>query len=232
MDLISDFQILINKNTAKSVKILKGTFKNVGEGNLFYKAINRYYTGMRVLFEYLPKDERRSILLNNILMNMCSLMYCVTLKDIKLIYFLYRNTIECLLRYISEDYESRELEKLFLDIDQDVTGYEKICLEKYKSQIKYLYTEACHYIHTDVTRMPKEIKNMKQYDTHRRSINLSKELEFFKRLSYLIVIILIIKNYTQYDIMKKNSKAYLNDILTLEGRKELKSILLEKKAKL
>ena len=106
MDVVSDFKRTIEKNTANSMNILNKVYKKkeINSRKEFIREINKYYTGLRVLFQYTSGEEKQVQLLNNILLNMCSLLNCVIIGDIRLIYFLYRNTIESFLRYISQDY--------------------------------------------------------------------------------------------------------------------------------
>ena len=177
------------------------------------------------MFQYLDKDEKQEKLLDNILMDFCSLMNCVALRDKKLIYFLYRNIIECILRYISKDYTSKDLEKLFLHINNADDTLAKNILEKYKAQIKYIYTEACRYIHADISKMPLDVINMGVYYEHTKNDSLSQELKYFKELSILIISIIRAKYVANYNNLKPNSKAYISDILPLNNRIELNSIV-------
>ena len=229
MDVVSDFKRTIEKNTANSMNILNKVYKKkeINSRKEFIREINKYYTGLRVLFQYTSGEEKQVQLLNNILLNMCSLLNCVIIGDIRLIYFLYRNTIESFLRYISQDYAMKNLEDLFACIDNGSSGIEKNILTKYKSQIKYIYSEACKYIHTDINKVPENINNMKRFNTYVKR-NLKEELKYFRRLSILIISIIKIKYPEKYMCLKANAKAYIDDIIPLEKRTEYQDILDEK----
>ena len=53
MDVVSDFKRTIEKNTANSMNILNKVYKKkeINSRKEFIREINKYYTGLRVLFQ-------------------------------------------------------------------------------------------------------------------------------------------------------------------------------------
>lgn len=225
-----NFNQLVEENTNKSINILKETYleKEVLKFKSFIKTINKYYTGLEVLFRKLDKNSNQNKLLNNILMDLCSLIHCVILSDKKLIYFIYRNIIESILRYISNDINSKNLDNLFNQLVKSEEGFEKELINKYKGQLKEIYTESCRYVHTDITKIDTLLTTLTQYKSNSSNNNLKNEEKILKQLSCAIIALLKIKYRDNYELLRSNSKGYLDDILPLDIRIEYKKFLLKK----
>lgn len=225
MDLVSDFKERIESSTLQTVLSLNKIYKNISHQKKdFIREINKFYIGIRILFHYMSGEEKQVVLSNNILLDMCSLLHCVVLGDVKLIFFLYRNIIESFLRYLTKDYDSKNLDGLFNIIDGGTSGKEKQILEKYKSQIKDIYTECCRYIHVNIKNIPKNIYDLKKYDTYIKN-DLSTEKKKFQQLSVLIISILEIKYNDKYRLLKGNSKAYIDEIMPRKQRTEYAEVM-------
>lgn len=172
IDLVTDFKELINKSTDDTIVALGNIYKNLNLeiNRKFINNVNKYYIIMNVWNKKLKvkfNNADISRLLDNILLDYCSILNCVILSDEKLLNFLYRNIIESTLRIISGDLKTREIDNLFTDISKNSVGTkEKELLQMYSSQLKRIYNNNCLFIHTDTQKIPENITNLFEYNNN------------------------------------------------------------------
>ncbi|MBI6008372.1 hypothetical protein H8J91_04310 [Clostridium perfringens] len=231
MDLVTDFKEIIDENTEKTINSLKEIYIEVNEDKKydFYKSISKYYTAINLwkkqLEAKLELNEKDKILLCNLNLNFCSLINCVVLGDEKLINFLYRNIIETILRFCTKEYESKDLEAMFKKICITDNINKKKYLEKYSSQLKSIYINSCHYVHTDTSKINYDLVNLIKYKHNIEEFDLKKENNNFCKMLSIILQILQIMYIDLFEKMKSTSKAYFYDLSDLEQRIEYKEIL-------
>lgn len=234
MDLVTDIKRDVENSTKKTINTLKTVYSNIEEKNKkFYKDINIYYMIMSIWvnkLSYKYGNEENKNLLYNILVNYCSIINCVTLGDIKLINFLYRNTIEGVIRFISGETKSKDIEKIFRCISKNMSYSEDeiIILQSYASQLKSIYTDSCLYIHTDVSKIDKDIANMIKYRFNMENVDLEDTRRDFVKMNNSIINIFKIIYYDVYMEMKDNSKALHDEILPLKENMKVEPIVLKK----
>nr|WP_312986019.1 hypothetical protein [Clostridioides sp.] len=222
MDLTTDFKKIIKVNTESSIESLNKIYISVNreDNYLFYKEINQYYTLLKSWFTMLQKkyDEDFDLLLDNILINYCSLMHCVTLCDLKLINFLFRNTIESFLRFLLLDIENRDIERMFSELSSESIGCEKELIQMYSSQMRQIYTDNCFYIHAQPSKMIKDFNTLLDYKNNIDNPNLELyNLRIkFSNLNVAILSLLRIKYAERYIYMKDNIKSMHDEILPLQ----------------
>ncbi|SCK04726.1 Uncharacterised protein [uncultured Clostridium sp.] len=229
IDLVTDFEKIININTQKTIEVLKNTFNNVNieKNKPFIKSVTKYYTAIAIWNNNLSNiwGADRKKLMDNILLDYCSLLNCIVLGDEKLINFLYRNIIESILRVITNELKNKEIDSLF---KIEKIGYknieEKKMIESYSSLIKSIYINSCKYVHVDINKIPKKITNLLQYNTNSDTINNSKMLKDFEDLNIAILSILRIKYSNIYYNFKPNSKSFIEEIIPLKERIKIRDI--------
>lgn len=230
MDLVTDFQKMINTNTKKSISFLQKIYISVDQEKKYdlYRDVNKYYTAMSIwvknLIEY--DDSENNILLNNILLDYCSIINCIVLNDKKLIFFEIRNIIESFIRIVTKNYTTRDLEKLFRDINAiESIECKKNQMQIHISRLKQSYDEACLHIHTDTTRIPMSLTNLIDYNLNDISIN--EAMTTFNKVNLAMLNILKIKYIETYMSLKDNAKTYMDELLKLEDRIAFKKIIEE-----
>lgn len=221
MDLVTDFNKLINQNTEKTINSLAQIYIDTDKtkNSKFYKDITKYYSLMYVWVSKLSETEtsqEKKILLYNVLLNYCSIINCVKLGDKKLIMFLYRNTIEGIIRYITSELTTKELDSLFSSIikDEDIE-IQKELVQMYTSQIKQIYNDACLYIHTDTSKITKDIKNLIDYIYNMSNESLEMLRKDFEKMNIAIISIFKLRYVDVYLGMKANSRALHDEIMPL-----------------
>lgn len=236
MDLITDFKKIINQNTENTITSLKKIYININEDKnyTFYKDISKYYTAISSWVEVLKetfKDDNSKILLNNVLLDYCSIMHCVALGDVKLINFLFRNIIESFLRYITNELTARDIEEMFRKLSLNTNEKEKKLIQVYSSQIKQIYDDTCLYVHADTSRMPTDLTNLLDY--YRNSINIEMESlrKAFERLNIALINLLKIKYVELFINMKINVKGFLDEIVPIDERVKYQNYLVHRKTK-
>ena len=229
MDLVTDFDSLIQKNSEKSLAKLNELYKDVKQDlrKNFYKSINKFYTAMEVWVRQLSQkeiDEENKIILKNILYNYCLILHIVVIGDKKILNFLYRNTIEGFIRYLTGELESRELDSLFSKVNKVESGKCRSTMEIYISRLKQIYDESCLYIHTDTSRMPDDLITLLDLQNKHNEIDLKEEKDTFDKMNLAMINILKIKYYDLYKEFKDNIKSYMDELLTLDDRKRFKVV--------
>ncbi|MGX4490459.1 hypothetical protein ACWJV3_13065, partial [Clostridioides difficile] len=184
--------------------------------------INKYYTLITFWINAFKSNvisNDKSILLDNILLDYCSLMHCVTLGDIKLINFLFRNIIESILRYITDELETKDLESLFKKMSSGIVdNTEKYLLQTYASQIKQVYDDTCLYIHTDISKIQQNLTNLIDYKLNLEESKIDFLNNTFNKMNISILNILRIKYYPIYLAMKDNAKGFHDQFIPLEDK--------------
>ncbi|MFQ9672145.1 MAG: hypothetical protein ACLRZT_02065 [Clostridium paraputrificum] len=229
IDLVTDFEKIININTQKTIKVLKSTFNNVNEekNKSFIKSVTKYYTAIAIWNNNLSNifGVNRRRLIDNILLDYCSLLNCIVLGDEKLINFLYRNIIESILRVITNELKIKEIDSLFKIEKLGYRNiYEKKLIETYSSRIKSIYINSCKYVHADIDKIPKKITNLLEYYTNSNNSNNNKMLREFEELNISILCILRIKYSNIYNNFKPNSKSFVEEIIPLKERIKIANI--------
>lgn len=224
IDLVTDFKELINKSTDDTIVALKKIYINLNLeiNRKFINNVNKYYIIMNVWNKKLKvkfNNADISRLLDNILLDYCSILNCVILSDEKLLNFLYRNIIESALRIISGDLKTREIDNLFNDISKNSVGTkEKELLQMYSSQLKSIYNNNCLFIHADTQKIPENITNLFEYNNNSNE-NKEKYLEKdFERVNIDILCIYQIIYYEIYLNLKSNAKGLMDEIIPYDYR--------------
>lgn len=223
MDFVTDFKQQINKNTTSCMNELNNVFHNIksDKNKAFYKDINKYYTGMAIWVDLLNKDvklKENKVLLDNILLDYCSILHCVVLGDVKLIKFLYRNIIESFARYITTELYSKEIDSIIKSICKELNSTRREIGLIYESQLKQIYNDACVYVHADINNMIPNLTTLINYKNNSEEVSLDTIKQDFSKVSRCMICLLIIIHKEMYINMKDNAKAYINEILTLEDR--------------
>ncbi|NFL75549.1 hypothetical protein FDB81_07375 [Clostridium sporogenes] len=225
IDLVTDFKKIINKGTEKTIDSLNEVFKslNIEKNKEFIRNITKYYMVIAIWFknlkENISENDDRRFLLDNILLDYCSILNCVILGDEKIINFLYRNVIESMLRFVTCELTTKEIDKLFNKISQECKGNkEKKIMQTYVSVLKSIYDESCLYIHTDVDKIPSDLKNLIDYNNKSKKLDMSKLINSFNNLNISIFSILQIKYYDIYLNFKSNTKGLINEVMPLKYR--------------
>lgn len=224
VDLVTDFKPLIKKSTDDIIKVLDKVYKNLNLeiNKKFIEDVNKYYIIVNVWNKKL-KDKFNnsdiSRLLDNILLDYCSILNCIILSDEKLLNFLYRNIIESVLRIISGNLTTKEIDGLFNAIGSKASNdLEKNCLQSYSSILKSIYNNNCLFIHTYIQKIPENITNLFEYN---ENSNKSKEkylINDFDKLNIAILCIYQIIYYEEYQNLKPNVKGLMNEIIPYDYR--------------
>ena len=223
---------IIEKNTESVIELLELMYKNISlETNKdFYRTITTYYSAISIIIKKLKTDEESTdkiILLDNVLLNFCSLIHCVVLKDIKLINFIYRNIIESVIRYIANDFTTRDLEQLF----KILTNYSlhvssgTDLVRKYGGQLKYIYTKNCSYVHTDPSKIPTNLVNLTDYQSIDNQDQISYLKKDFEILNTAIIGLFKVLYKDKYIDLPINNKIYIDEITPLKNRTEYQAFL-------
>ena len=170
LDLVTDFKAIIKKSTNDVIEVLDKVYKNLNLeiNKKFIEDVNKYYIIMNVWNKKLKckfNNNDISKLLDNILLDYCSILNCIILSDEKLLNFSYRNIIESVLRIISGNLETKEIDSLFGVIGNKASNdLEKKHLQSYLSVLKSIYNNSCLFIHTDIKKIPENITNLFEYN--------------------------------------------------------------------
>ncbi len=224
VDLVTDFKKIIDISTEDTINILKNTFVEVNseKNELFVRSISKYYMIMSIWNKKLKEttqDYKIGKLLDNILLDYCSILNCVILGDEKVLNFLYRNIIESVLRVISSEFESKEIDALFNGIGRDCSGsVEKTVLNSYSSLLKSIYNVNCLYIHTDVEKIPDNLINLIAYNNNSKELNTDNLIKKFDDLNIAILCIFQIKYYNIYINLKSNAKGLMDELIPFKNR--------------
>lgn len=220
MDLITDYKKIYVDSCKKTKDYLKSVYIDIDENNKndAYLAIDKYYRAISIWKRVLDLEEKETKLINNILLDYCFLLHGFVIFDIKSIKFLFRNIIESFIRFITNDYEGRDIELIFSNITKKYEGKEKKYLEIYVSQLRQIYDEACLYIHANTEKMNEEIYTLLSIQDNNEEIEIKKTIKEFVRMNVAMLSILKKENSETYDRMKENAQGYLNYIIPLEER--------------
>lgn len=235
MDLVTDFKSIINKSTDEAIKVLDKVYKDLHLeiNKTFIQNVNKYYIIMNVWNKKLKEkfnSKDISKLLDNILLNYCSILNCIVLSDEKMLNFLYRNIIESVVRIISGDLKTRELDRLFTYIsDKTSKQKEKELLLMYSSILKSIYNNNCLFIHTDIKKIPDNITNLFEYYRNSNENKLSYLEEDFKKVNICILCIYQIIYYDIYVNLKGNAKGLMDEVIPYEYRLHFGEIEKEKR---
>lgn len=223
MDLVSDFTRLIDKNTGATIDFLKSKYVIVNEDKNynFIKDINKYYTGVSIWVKKITEsnNSEQIMLLNNILMDYCSILNSVILGDEKIFYFLVRNIIESFIRAITMNFTTRDLEQLFKDIAiGEENEYCKQKIQTHVSRLKQIYNDSCLYIHADTSKIPMSLTNLIKYYNYGEEKNFEEARVTFKKINLAMLNIFQLLYRDTYIDFKDNAKSYLNELIELEDR--------------
>lgn len=220
MDLITDYKKIYVDSCKKTKDYLKSLYIDIDEENKndAYLAIDKYYRAISIWKRVLDLEEKDEKIVNNILLDYCFLLHGFVIFDIKSIKFLFRNIIESFIRFITNDYEGRDIELIFSNITKKYEGKEKVYLGTYISQLKQIYDEACLYIHANTDKMNEEIYTLISIQTNNVGDEIKKTIEEFIRMNVAMLCIIKKENCETYDKMKENARGYLNYIIPLEER--------------
>lgn len=237
MDLITDFKKIINQNTENTIASLEKIYININvdKNYKFYKDISKYYTAISSWVEVLKenfKDDNGKILLNNVLLDYCSIIHCVALGDVKLINFLLRNIIESFLRYITNELIARDIEEMFRQLSLNTNEEEKKMIQVYSSQIKQIYDDTCLYVHADTSRMPTDLTTLLDYYCNSINIEMDSLRKVFEKLNIALINLLKIKYVYLFVNMKVNVKGFLDEIVPIDERVKYQNYLVHRKTKL
>lgn len=235
LDLVTNFKDKIKKSTDEIIIVLDKVYKNLNlEINKKYiEDVNKYYIIMNVWNRKLKEKFRNnniSRLLDNILLDYCSILNCIILSDEKLLNFLYRNIIESFLRIISGDLENRDIDNLFTSISKQASNdIEKEALQSYSSVLKTIYNNNCLFVHTYIDKIPENITNLFEYNENSnksKKIYLEKD---FEKLNIAILCIYQIVYYEEYRSLKSNAKGLMNEIIPYDNRIRFGKVEKEKR---
>ena len=229
MDLVSDFKRVINNNTDNCIEELKKVFIDIkiDKNKECYKDINKFYTGLVIWVQVLKEQEKieeKKILLDNILLNYCSILNGIVLGDIKVINFLYRNVIESIVRYITGELTTQNLEQAFKNLSNMVDDNNKDSILIYVSRLKQIYDSTCLYIHTDTKKIDSRLTTLINFKKNSEEVNLDSIKEDFKKMNISIICILSIIFKKERQKMRDNAKGYLAEIIPLEDRIRIEQI--------
>jgi len=232
MDYISNHKQTIIHNTISTMNSLKQIYIDINalKNRSFYKEITKYYSAIAIIINTLKANEYsepRRTLLDNILLNFCSLIHCIVLRDIKLINFIFRNIIESIIRYLTNELTSRDLDLLFKSLttfpSDGFTGPNLI--QKYGGQLKDIYTRNCLYVHTDTSKIPTNLVNLSDYKNYDSDNEISVLLNDFKILNLAIISLYKIFYKNLYSDTPINQKSYIDELTPLDYRVEYQSFL-------
>lgn len=229
MDNASD---IIKNNTQLTIESLQEMYKdiNLEKNKSFYKMIAKYYSAISIIILNLKKFEKNDdkvILLDNILLNFCSLIHCVVLKDIKLINFIFRNILESVIRYITEDITTRNVESLFkiLTSCSPDTYSGAHLVQKYSGQLKNIYTKNCLYVHTATSKIPSNLVNLFDYRNNSNDDEMLDLMNDFNILNIAVITLFKVLEKNLYLSIPMNAKIYIDEITPLASRIEYQSFL-------
>jgi len=232
MDYSSNHKQTIIHNTISTMNSLKQIYIDINalKNRAFYKEITRFYSAIAIIINTLKINEHREpnrILLDNILLNFCSLIHCVVLRDTKLINFIYRNIIESIIRYLTNNLTSHDLDSLFKILttypSDGFTGPNLV--QKYGGQLKDIYTRNCLYVHTDTSKIPTNLVNLSDYKNHINDCEMSVLLNDFKMLNFAIITLFKVFYKNLYINTPINQKSYIDDLTPLGYRVEYQNFL-------
>lgn len=220
MDLVTDFKEIISNNTNSTFNELTKIYNNpqTEKNYNLIKEINTSYTLISIWRNNLA-NESNIQLLNNILLNYCSLTHSIILKDIKIINFILRNIIESFIRFINSDTCSKDLEDLFKKLRKKApNAVGETLIEAYSSQLKDIYTQNNLYVHTDISKIP-DIKTLIEYRNN-DSINYVFIESQIKKLTNSMVNIFRIVYINVFIGMRPNSQGLHYEIISLKDNEK------------
>ena len=228
---------IIEEYTQFTIESLQQIYKDIRleTNKTFYKAITKYYSAMSIMIsniQVVEINEDKKILLDNILLNFCSLIHCVVLKDIKLINFIYRNIIESVIRYITNDITTRDLDQLFKQLTTYSSNVSSgtYLVQKHGGQLKHVYIKNCSYVHTDTSKIPSNLINLFDYQNNINDEKISHLMGDFNLLNVAIITLFKVFYKELYLGLSSNCKDYVDEITPLASRIEYKEFLNESKS--
>lgn len=227
MDLVTDFKEIISNNTHNTFSELTKIYNDpqIEKNYNLIKEINTSYTLISIWRNNLA-NESNIELINNILLNYCSLTHSIILKDIKIINFILRNIIESFIRFINSDARSKDLEGLFKKLrEKSPNSVGERLIEAYSSQLKDIYTQNNFYVHTDISKIP-DIKTLIEYRDN-NSIDYVFIENQIKKLTNSMVNIFRIVYINIFIDMKSNSKGLHYEIISLKDNEKFDLFLKE-----
>lgn len=231
MDLVTDYKKIYVESTEKILEYLRTVYKDPHEERRdFYLEIDKYYRALLIwkdAFSAKSHNIERDKLLDNILHDYCSMVHNIVVADIKVLYFLLRNIIESFVRYISNDLTTRDLEAAFSSVTANCSGDIKLqkFVRVYMSQLKQVYDEACLYIHTDTTKIDKDVYTLLSFNSELDISRLGVIKKDFVMINIAMLSILKVRNVVVMQNMRENAQGYLNFVIPLEERVREQNIL-------
>lgn len=235
-DLISDYKKIINESASKTILSLEEIFKdiNIDKNKEFVHQITKFFMAMEIWSRKITEknsDTNLEKLMKNILLNYCSILNCLILGDEKVIKFLYRNIIESILRAITLNFNTKDIEGLFKNISNSCTTVkEKELIQTYLSVLKSIYDDTCLYVHTDVSKIPHNLNNLVKYNINSKTLKVDKLLNDFNNLNICMLCILLIKYYDLYTSFKSNARGFIDEIIPLSKRVQISHFIEEKRS--
>lgn len=218
IDLVTDFKKIINDKIEDTFEFLSSIYKNIDINDTNYKDIIRELNKSYVLISIWKNKfdtEENIMLINNILLNYCSLTHAIFLKDSKVINFLFRNSIESFLRFINNQPDTRDLESLFSDLKEKVSiSQGKSLIIDYSSQLKDIYDNSNFYIHTYINNIP-DIKTLNEY-LHNDTFNYKTIKRDLEKMNKAMVCILRIVYIDVFITLKPNAQAAHYEFMPLD----------------
>lgn len=223
MDLVTDYKKICSESTEKLIKYLERIYINTDakENREFFSQIDKYYRALAIWKEALTNkstNTERDKLLDNVLLDYCSMIHNVVIGDIKVLHFLMRNCIESFVRYITNCLRTKELEKLFSDASQKYSGNIQNLMRTYMSQLKQVYKESCLYVHADTSKIEKNICTLLMLENSVNGSQKDKIKADFTRINVAMICVLKIKYFTIFENMKENAKGYLDYVTPFDER--------------
>src|SRR5699024_5618773 len=136
----------------------------------------------------------------------------------KILYFLLRNSIEAFIRYVTNNVNGRDLERMFSDISEGGNDIWKSYIQIYTSQLKQVYDTACQYIHSDMSKIEADIFTLIELQNEKKE-DLPKILrQDFIKVNVAMLSILKLKYNIVYNKIRDNAKGYLTYVIPLKDR--------------
>lgn len=230
--IMDNNQKIIEQSTKSTIQSLEQMYKNISleTNKTFYKTITKYYSAISIIIINLKtgeENEDKKILLDNILLNFCSLIHCVVLKDMKLINFIYRNIVESVIRYITDDLTTRNLDQLFKVLTTYSSGVPSgsELVRKYGGQLKDIFTKSCLYVHTDTSKIPTNLVNLYDYQNNNNEEETLRLMHDFDILNTAIINLFKVLHKELYLGLPINNKMYIDEITPLPSRIEYQAFL-------
>ncbi len=218
MDLVTDFKQIIKDKINDTFEFLNTIYKNLDQNDSDNKDIIREINKSYILISIWRNnfsDDKNIALIDNILLNYCSLTHAILLKDNKVINFLLRNSIESFLRYVNNEPDTRDLEALFSDLKDRVAISEgKNLISNYSSQLKNIYTNSNFYIHTYIDKIP-DIKTLADY-LHNDDFNYISVKKTLEKMNKAMICILRIIYIDVFLSLKPNAQAAHYEFIHLD----------------